>query len=80
MFGSLPSLVVDLPADTPARIEVFDVQGRRLRTLADRMLPRGASVLVWDGRDAAGGRAPNGVYFARLTTPSLARTVRLLLR
>jgi flagellar hook assembly protein FlgD len=75
-----PSLLVELPSSQPARLDVFDLQGRRVRTLADRRLPRGATVLEWDGRDAAGAAVPRGLYFARLTTPLATRTARILVR
>ncbi|MEO5617633.1 MAG: family 43 glycosylhydrolase [Candidatus Eisenbacteria bacterium] len=80
MLGGLPSVVVDLSDEQPARLEVFDLLGRRVRTLADRRLPAGASVLVWDGRDDAGRRLGRGIYFARLNTPGAARTTRIMLR
>ncbi len=80
VFGIQPSLLVDLPSSQPARLDVFDLQGRRVRTLADRRLPKGATVLAWDGRDQAGGRLPRGLYFARLVTPRFTLTTRILLR
>jgi len=80
LFGRAPSLLVDAPAETPGRLELFDLQGRRVRTLADRTFARGAHVLVWDGRDDAGRALGPGLYFARLATPAGARTARVLLR
>ena len=80
IFGSLPSMRVDLPEEQAVRLDVFDLQGRRVRTIADRRLPAGASVLGWDGRDASGVRLARGVYFARLTTPATTRSTRILLR
>lgn len=80
LFSSEPALLVNLPEEQPARLDVFDLQGRRVRTLADRRLPAGAVVLSWDGRDEGGRRMTHGLYFARLTTPRLVRTTRILLR
>jgi flagellar hook assembly protein FlgD len=60
-------------------VELFDVQGRRVTTLADGGFGAGAHVLAWDGRDAAGARASRGLYFVRLTTPTGVRTTRFLL-
>jgi len=48
------------------RIRLYDVAGRRMRTLADRMFDAGEYDLVWDGADDAGARVPRGVYFVRL--------------
>ncbi len=68
--------VIELEAPTPARLEVFDIAGRRVRLIANRTLPRGATVLPWDGRDGSGLAADAGVYFVRLTTPRVTRLMR----
>jgi flagellar hook assembly protein FlgD len=60
-------------------VDLFDLSGRRVRNLADRVLPAGATVLPWDGRDDAGKAMPRGVYFARLTGSGLSATARILL-
>jgi hypothetical protein len=49
------------------RIDVFDVQGRRVRTLIDRPMTRGTHIVGWDSRDDYGRRVASGAYFARLT-------------
>lgn len=74
-----PALLVELDRSSSARIDLFDLLGRRVRTLVNRELPKGASVLPWDGRDADGAHVQSGVYFARLVTPQVVRTTRLLL-
>ncbi len=72
------ALLVDLPEPGPVRIEIFDVGGRRIRSLADRGLPAGATVILWDGREQGGAPARPGVYFARLASPGFERTLRVL--
>jgi hypothetical protein len=54
-------------AGVKAQLELFDVAGRKVRTLADSVLPRGAHQVRWDGRDARGQQAASGIYFLRLT-------------
>jgi len=80
VFGGMPSVLVELPQPEAARLDVYDLQGRRVRNLADRELPAGATVHAWDGRDESGRRMGAGVYFARLTTPQGRFTARILLR
>jgi hypothetical protein len=56
--------------DGRARIDVFDVMGRRVRTLLegeDRSSVAGA--LHWDGCDEKRTPTPGGVFFVRLSTP-----------
>ena len=56
----------DLPRPTTVRLEVFDLQGRRLATLASGALPVGFHSREWDGRKDAGGHVRPGVYLYRL--------------
>jgi aminopeptidase N len=55
-------------------IDVFDVRGRRVRSLATGA----AGDLAWDGRDDAGLRLAPGVYFLRPAGASPAMRVVLL--
>jgi len=48
------------------RIGIFDVAGRRVRTLADRTFAPGEYDLAWDGADDLGYAVARGVYFVRL--------------
>jgi hypothetical protein len=56
-------------------VEIFDLQGRRLRSLVAAGA-RGS--LFWDGRDAQGRSLPAGVYLARITAGESTATCRLL--
>jgi len=49
-------------------LEVFDVQGRRVRTLARGPHGPGDHSLTWDGRSAGGDRVAPGLYFVRCRT------------
>ena len=69
---------------TPTRVDVdlaiYDLQGRRARTLLRNALDPGVHSVNWNGADDRGRRLPDGVYFARLLSPTGNRTVRLVLR
>jgi len=47
------------------QVTIFDVTGRKVRNLADRVFPAGESRLEWDGTDDAGSKVARGVYFVR---------------
>ncbi len=60
------------------QVNVYDVAGRKLRTLADRLFPAGEQTLVWDGADDTGRKVSRGVYFVRSSTqPSAGRIIVL---
>ena len=46
------------------RVVVYDVAGRRVRTVRDG-LASGPTRITWDGRDDLGRRVPAGIYFLR---------------
>jgi beta-fructofuranosidase len=78
ILGSAPAFLVDLPVAARVQLDIFDLQGRRVRRLVDDQLPKGATVLAWDGRNASGAPVGRGLYFARMTSGRVARTVKLV--
>ena len=64
-------------ASATGSVHVYDAGGRNVRTLADGEILSGT--LVWDGRVEGGDRVPPGVYFARVTTRSGSRSVRIII-
>jgi subtilisin family serine protease len=68
-----------LPAAGRFTLSIFDVRGRRVRTLADGSLDAGPHRLLWDGCDDRGDPAPGGVYFSRLTGAGIERTSKVVL-
>ncbi len=69
------TLHFELPSVAPVRIEVFDLTGRLMATVADRTFEAGRHDVRWD---AAGGRTPPGLYFARFTTPGHHAVQRII--
>jgi subtilisin family serine protease len=65
-----------LPSEQAAELAVFDVGGRKVRTLVSGIESAGSHELVWRGDDETGRIAPAGVYVARLTTASGVRVRR----
>jgi len=65
-FSAETAMRYSLAADSPVRLEIFDVHGRRVRTLVDRSrVPAGTYEARWNGDDDSGARSPAGVYFLR---------------
>ena len=60
------SLRFTLARGGPARLELFDAGGRRVRTLLAGDLAAGDHEATWDGRDDRGRAVAAGAYVARL--------------
>lgn len=70
-------LRIDLPARMRVQLAIYDVLGRRVRTVADGELAPGGTELWWDGKDASGHAAGSGVYFASLAAGGTRTSVRV---
>ncbi len=77
--SSTSTLAFALPHDQRVSLQVFDLRGRLVRTVADRVLGQGQHRLQWDGRSQSGGRAADGLYFYRLRAESGERVRRVIL-
>jgi flagellar hook assembly protein FlgD len=75
--GTTIRLATTAGAAGPVALEIFDVAGRRVRTLG---VERDAASVDWDGRNESGGAVPAGVYMIRVsgTDRELTTTVRVL--
>jgi len=69
-----------LPQETELRLDVFDVSGRRMRSLVQGKQKPGTYQVAWDGTDGQGRRLAAGVYLVRLVAGdrNLTRKVVLL--
>ena len=67
-----------LRRDVPVRVDLYDVSGRRVRTLFDAERSAGRGSVAWDGRLADGRTAASGVYFVRLRAGSLTATRKIV--
>ncbi len=78
-FREATRIAYTLPRATQVRVDVFDVQGRRVATLVDGTEPAGAHETNWDGRLATGGRAAAGFYLIRLRAGEQSQVRKALL-
>ncbi len=70
---------IELESEARVTLDLFDVSGRRVATLIDKMMPAGGHTVIWDGRDVDGRVQPSGVFFSRLTVNGApAGTLRIV--
>lgn len=71
-------LQLECPAAGQVAVEVFDVMGRRVRTVTRGIRPAGSYALRWDGCNGAGQPCPAGVYLVRASAPQGETALRFL--
>lgn len=78
-FNPRTRIDFELEHRAPVTLEVFDVRGRRLRTVGLGMRSAGAHAWIWEGTDDAGRSVASGSYVIRATTPDAALSLRAVL-
>jgi hypothetical protein len=61
------------------RLTVYDLAGRRVRSLVSGEIPGGRHSVTWDGRNDEGRNVATGVYFYRLESRDETLTKKLVL-
>jgi Subtilase family/FlgD Ig-like domain len=78
-FTASTSVSFLLPSRSTVSMEVFDLLGRHVRTLAHGDLEAGTHRMDWDGRDDAGRTLTSGIYFTQLLVNGVPSTEKMIL-
>lgn len=76
--NSVVRLGFTLPTGGHARIQILDVAGRVVRTVADGDYPAGRTEVAWNGLTRGGSRAASGIYFVQLQSGKIRETRRIV--
>jgi C1A family cysteine protease len=68
-----------LAADDWARLEVYDVRGRRVAVCFDAFTLAGSHEVTWDPDSGTGMRLSPGLYFLRLVTTTMVKTAKIMI-
>lgn len=79
-FNPRTTIDFSMPQASWIEIGIYDVHGRKVRTLTSAVWPSGFHSLAWDGRDDGGRAVSSGTYYSRMVTSGYTekRTLTLL--
>jgi hypothetical protein len=60
-------------------LNIYDVLGRRVRSLVSEHLSSGRKVVLWDGENDLGDQVASGIYFYQLKVGAVTEAKKLLL-
>src|SRR5262245_43957886 len=66
------------PEGEEADVAIYDLAGRRVRSLSTGALRAGEQKLTWDGRNDRGADVPSGLYFGVVRGPSVNLRAKIL--
>jgi hypothetical protein len=78
-FNSITTFSFSLPERAPATISIYNIQGKRIKTLLKETFDAGSKKMVWDGTDSHGNPVSSGVYFCRLHAGERVLTRKMVL-
>ena len=78
-FGTEATLVYSTPRRGVVKLSIFDLGGRRVRTLVSGEQAAGSHQAVWNGRNERGQRLSAGVYFSVLEFQGASAARKLIL-
>ncbi len=78
-FNPRTTIRFDLPRSGVVTLNVYDVSGRKVRSLVDGPVGAGARAIVWDGKDEGGHDVGSGIYLYRLETTGFQQTRKMAL-
>ncbi|MBI2506043.1 MAG: fibronectin type III domain-containing protein [Candidatus Latescibacteria bacterium] len=78
-FNPSTAISYGLAQAGPVKLSIYDVLGQQITVLVEAQQPAGFYQVVWDGADAEGRPAGNGMYFYLLQTPQFTQARKMAL-
>lgn len=78
-FNAGTTISFDAPGVRPIELHIFDLLGRRIKTIYQGVSFAGRNVFHWDGTDEGGRSVSTGVYFSMLLSGTTLRAQKILL-
>ena len=78
-FNPTTTIAFSIAKKGPVKMQLFDIDGRLVKTLVDEEMAPGQYKVVWNGENRSGSTVASGVYFVRLRAASFESTKKMLL-
>jgi hypothetical protein len=78
-FNPSTAIEFTLPRPGQVTLEIYDIVGRKVRTLVSEAVSVGTKRVIWDGCSADGTTVASGIYFYRIKANDFSETRKMLL-
>ncbi len=76
-FNPTTSIDYSIPTAQHVRMDIFNINGRKVRTLVDSYLGAGPHTVEWDGRNDRGTTVASGIYLYKLQAGDYSETRKM---
>jgi hypothetical protein len=66
-------------AKSRVKLDIYNLKGQRVRSLADGLFNSGTHDIRWNGTDEQGTSVASGIYFCKLTAGNYTRTQKMIM-
>ncbi len=78
-FNPTTRINYSLPSLQHVTLSIYDVLGRKVRTLVDKKMTAGSHTVDWNGTNEMGHKVASGIYFYRLNADNFTRVRKMML-
>jgi flagellar hook assembly protein FlgD len=78
-FNPSTTVRYQIPNDANVALDIYNLQGQKIRTLVSKEQKAGYYSVVWDGRNEAGQTVSSGLYLYRVQAGSFVATHKMLM-
>ncbi len=78
-FNPETTLKYQLAHSSDVKIDVYNILGKKVRTLVDGKKAAGSYSIQWDGTNDQGMKVSSGVYFCKMRTQTFNKTSKMLM-
>lgn len=78
-FNPSTSIQYYLPQSGKADLKIYNIKGKEIIKLVDRLQNQGEHLVSWFGTDESGAKVPSGIYIYKLKVNNTIRTKRMIL-
>ena len=78
-FNPSTSIKYILPNDGIVNLAVYDMMGKKIKTLINKFQKSGHKSVQWDATNHFGNKVPSGVYLYNIETGDFNQTKKMLL-
>jgi flagellar hook assembly protein FlgD len=78
-FYPITTITFDLHTESNVELVIYNVEGKRIKTLVNGQQRVGVHEIPWNGLDDSGNRVASGVYLYRLKTRETIQTKKMIL-
>jgi flagellar hook assembly protein FlgD len=78
-FNSATKIRYDVPITCRVNLDIYNILGRKVRTLVDKWMDAGSYSVTWDGKTESGQTAASGVYLYHIRAGRFISTKKMIL-